>query len=65
MRSDRIKQFVELTTQPKDYRKELWIAIATNVARAEDCKNIERPGQWADKTLAAFDRTFPAQGTAA
>ncbi len=40
-------------------RRELWLAVATSVARAEDCKKSEVPGKYADRALADFDKNFP------
>jgi hypothetical protein len=42
-------------------RQQLWINIATAVARSEECRHQASPAEWADKTLAAFDKTFPEQ----
>jgi hypothetical protein len=48
-----------VVTEPRDYRKELWIKIATATAGASNCTKIEAPITWADKALAAFDERFP------
>lgn len=44
-----------------DYRKQLWVAVAAGVARAESCKHRVAPGEWANEALAAFDRAFPTE----
>lgn len=46
------------TTANRDYRKELWISIATAVARAESAKDKTVPGAWADAALKMYDSTF-------
>lgn len=42
----------------QDYRKELWIAIATSVAASDICTSSDVPVNWANKALAAFDECF-------
>ena len=42
---------------PRDYRKELWIDVAT--ATAAHATQGFQPASWADETLKAFDTTFP------
>lgn len=42
-----------------EYRMKLWTDVAVAVARSENCRDTYRPGQWADKVLDDFDRTFP------
>jgi hypothetical protein len=39
-------------------RKELWVSVATAVARAENCTDAEKPARWADTALLAFDQRF-------
>ena len=47
----------------RDYRKELWLDVATAVARSEAARDRAAPGAWADRALADFDKTFPAEPT--
>jgi hypothetical protein len=42
----------------RDYRKELWIAVAAGVASTENCIDRTSPQAYADAALAAFDSTF-------
>jgi hypothetical protein len=42
----------------KNYQKELWIAVATAVARAEGSRDANVPAVWANKTLDAFNARF-------
>jgi hypothetical protein len=42
----------------RDYRKELWVGVAIAVAGCGNTKNDRSPGEWADTTLAYFDKTF-------
>jgi len=42
-------------------RQQLWINIATAVARSETCRARTAPAEWANETLAAFDKAFPEQ----
>ena len=45
----------------RDYRKELWIAVAT--ATAAHAAQGFQPASWADETLKAFDTAFPQEPT--
>lgn len=45
----------------RDYRKELWLGVATAVARSEGARDRAAPGAWADRALADFDATFPQE----
>ena len=45
----------------RDYRKELWLDVATAVARSDGARDRAAPGEWADRALANFDKTFPAE----
>ena len=47
----------------RDYRKELWLGVATAVARSEGARDRAAPGAWANCALADFDKTFPAEPT--
>lgn len=47
----------------RDYRKELWLDVATAVARSDGARDRAAPGKWADRALANFDKTFPAGPT--
>lgn len=47
----------------RDYRKELWLDVATAVARSDGARDRAAPGEWADRALANFDKTFPAGPT--
>ena len=47
----------------RDYRKELWLGVATAVARSEGARDRVAPGEWADRALADFDATFPPEPT--
>jgi hypothetical protein len=49
---------LDVTHQPRDYRKELWIQVAVAVARAENTIGRDIAGKYADAALADFDRTF-------
>ena len=46
---------------PRDYRKELWIDVAT--ATASHATQGFQPASWADETLKAFDTAFPQEPT--
>ena len=43
----------------RDYRKELWIDVAT--ATAAHATQGFQPASWADETLKAFDTAFPQE----
>ena len=45
----------------RDYRKELWIGVATAVSGCDVTTELEAPGHWANHTLAEFDKTFPQE----
>ena len=45
----------------RDYRKELWIDVAT--ATAAHATQGFQPASWADETLKAFDTAFPQEPT--
>ena len=47
----------------RDYRKELWLDVATAVARSGATTSIVDPAIWANRTLAEFDKTFPPEPT--
>ena len=47
----------------RDYRKELWLDVATAVARSDGARDRAAPGELADRALANFDKTFPAGPT--
>lgn len=51
-------QKLSVTTEPRDYRKELWVGVAIAVARAESSRNVVVVSNWADAVLAGFDKTF-------
>jgi hypothetical protein len=53
---------VHVDAQAKSHeqlRKELWISIATAVARAEVASSRSAPASWANETLKEFDKAFP------
>lgn len=54
-------QKISVTTESRDYRKELWVGIAIAVARAENCKSASVPSIWANVALANFDNVFDAK----
>lgn len=41
-----------------DYRKQLWIAVASTICSAENCRTNDVPGNWANRVLKDFDKTF-------
>ena len=45
----------------RDYRKELWIGVATAVSGCDVTTEIQAPGHWANRTLAEFDKIFPKE----
>lgn len=52
------KSELDVTTAPRDYRRELWIGIAAAVARSDNCTRPESMVTFADHALAAFDARF-------
>ncbi len=42
----------------RDYRKELWIGVATAVAGAVNATDARVPGTWANAALSLYDATF-------
>ena len=42
----------------ENYRKELWVKIATGLATDPLAKNKETPVSWANRALEAFDEKF-------
>lgn len=40
-------------------RKQLWVNVATAVARAENAKSASAPANWANRALDEFDKRFP------
>lgn len=47
----------------RDYRKELWIGVATAVSGCDVTTEVQAPGHWANRTLAEFDKIFPKETT--
>jgi len=47
----------------RDYRKELWLGVATATASANDCKHLNTPVVFANWALEAFDKTFKENTT--
>ena len=45
----------------RDYRKELWIGVATAVSGCDVTTELGAPAYWASHTLAEFDKTFPKE----
>lgn len=45
----------------RDYRKELWIAIAAAVASANNAIHKQTMISWADYAVAEFDKRFPQE----
>lgn len=45
----------------RDYRKELWIGVATAVAGCDVTTELGAPAYWASHALAEFDKTFPKE----
>jgi hypothetical protein len=48
----------QVTTEQRDYRKELWVGVAIAVARAENTRDSDKPAKWANNALAEFDKAF-------
>lgn len=42
----------------RDYRKELWVGVATAVVRSDSTTSKYAPGDFADAALAKFDARF-------
>lgn len=40
-------------------RKQLWVNVASAVARAEAAKSASSPASWANRALDEFDKRFP------
>lgn len=45
-------------SEPRDYRKELWIGVAIAVAAAENAIEKSAPAAWADVALDRYDDLF-------
>lgn len=49
---------LEITTAPRDYRKELWIQVAARTAGSSNCNRPASAGLFANVALADFDKAF-------